>query len=219
MKRLLNIRILLFAFALYSIHTALYAQDNNIDIWSGIKMSRTLPNGFSVILNPELRLSDNFEQNELLMETGVAFAPIKYIQFGAKYRFSSVHETGEENDYNHQMAFDVKGKLKYNNLKFQLRTRLTNYADFEIDNYFSNPYLRYRLGAEYNIKKLNFSPFISAEIFHQIDDKEINKVRYTIGGEYKINKNNFISLEYHLQDYLKKDQVKNILAIQYKFKF
>jgi len=194
------------------------AQDNTLDLWTGIKLQKELTKSLDLYINPEWRLNDGGDENEFLFETGLAFEPLKFIEFEAKYRLAYQVESDDENIWRSQVALDLKGKFELNRFDFQLRARLTNYTDFGDDDE-ANPYLRYRFKTEYNIPKSAFTPVLSIELFHQLKDKEINKIRYTAGVEYKFNKHNFLSLDYSLQDYLKKEKQRSVIAVQYKYKF
>lgn len=71
----------------------------------------------------------------------------------------------------------------------------------------------------YNIKKSKFTPFAGAEIFHEINENHLYKVRYSLGSEYKINKKNAISIAYKLDYYQQKFENKHIMYVGYKLKF
>ena len=113
----------------------------------------------------------------------------------------------------------MNGTIRCERIRFDLRTRLSNYTDFDLGEYMVNPYLRYRLRLEYNVKGIRLFPQCSVELFHQLDDREINKIRYSVGLEYGIRANHRVELKYHLQDYLKKEYFRNVIALQYKFIF
>lgn len=196
-----------------------YGQDYTNELWTGVKIQKDFKSGLSLNINPEYRFGVNKSFNETLLETGISYEPIKFFEFGVKYRITSITEDESGNEIENQFAYDLVGKYKYNRFKFKLRTRLTNFSDFDADEYFLKPYLRYKLSADYNIQNSKFTPYASFEIFHQLEDAEINKLRFATGVEYKINKKNYISADYKYQPYLQKDLVKNIFSIQYKFKF
>ena len=199
--------------------TALHGQSNPLNLWTGIGLEKGLGKKWEISLNQEWRLTEREDPNEFLLEGAVSFEPVKYLELGARYRFACHMDQENGHEFTHQMAFDVRGKYKYDRFKFQLRTRLTNYSDLEIGEYLVNPYLRYRFKMEYDIKGVSLFPMCSMELFHQLDDREINKLRYSLGLEYRINKSNRLELKYHLQDYLKKDYYRNIISLQYKFLF
>jgi len=197
----------------------LLGQSNPVNLWTGIGVEKGLGKKWEASLNQEWRLTEREDPNEFLLEGAVSFEPVKYLDLGARHRFACLMDPEDSHEFSHQMAFDVKGKYGYNRFKFQLRTRLTNYSDLETGEYLVNPYLRYRFKMEYNVKGIRLFPMCSLELFHQLQDREINKVRYSLGLEYRITKSHRIELKYHLQDYLKKNYHRNIISLQYNFHF
>ncbi|MDA3890032.1 MAG: DUF2490 domain-containing protein [Salinivirgaceae bacterium] len=195
------------------------AQSSTTEIWSGIQIEKKLSNGFSLLINPEYRGSNKYSNNELFLETGLEFKANKFLFFSSKYRFASQTVGNSELELGHRIAFDVKGKLDINRFDMKLRTRFTNYSDFDSDNFISNPYIRYKLSVKYNIKNSKITPFTAMEIYHELDDNEFNKFRYSAGAVYKISKRSRISLEYNLLEHIKKSYFKNIVSVQYKYKF
>lgn len=195
------------------------AQSSEVSTRTCLAVEKRLYKNLELSLSPEIRLTDQFSVDEYLIETGLEYKPIKYVSIGAKYRFTSNQRETKSTEYFNQFAFEAKGKYKINNLGFQIRTRYTNYTELDSENNYSNPYVRYRFKTEYELKNWNLTPFLAVELFNQLADKKINKIRYSTGLEYKINKHNQISLEYMYQDYIAKKKSKNIIGIQYKFKF
>ena len=199
--------------------TVLQGQNNPVNLWTGIGLEKGLGKNWEVSLDQEWRLTEKKDPNEFLLEGAVSYEPLKYLDLGARYRFALLMDQEDGREFTHQMAFDIRGKYNFGRFRFQLRTRLTNYSDLDMGVYLVNPYLRYRFKMEYDIKGIALFPMCSMELFHQLEDREINKLRYSLGLEYRINKSNRIELKYHLQDYLKKDYYRNIISLQYDFLF
>jgi len=80
-------------------------------------------------------------------------------------------------------------------------------------------FLRYKAALGYDIKSCKLTPTISAELFHQLADNEMYKVRYKLAVDYKIFKNNYVGASYRLDYYLKKYENNHIFSIGYKLKF
>lgn len=57
------------------------------------------------------------------------------------------------------------------------------------------------------------------QLYQNLDESELYKIRYAVGTSYKINKSNYIklgyNLDYHYTDYLNK----HIFSLSYKVKF
>lgn len=199
--------------------TSVKAQNPEFGTWTGVSVSKKLTKDFRVKFSPEFRFGKGFSLDEFLAETSLEYEPITYFSIKGKYRFETNPRENKETEYFHKYALDLNGKYTLHRFKFQLRTRYTNYSEFDTDYGLLNPYLRYRIKTKYNIKNCKLSPYVSLEYFYQLADREFNKVRYTLGFDYKLKKNHYLSLAYHYQDYLKKDYARNVMAIQYKFKF
>ncbi|MDP3913036.1 MAG: DUF2490 domain-containing protein, partial [Bacteroidota bacterium] len=124
-----------------------------------------------------------------------------------------------------RFSFDAKSGFTLNRFDFKFRVRYTNGSDFDQTAESKTSYFRYRAKIEYDTKGSKFTPFISAEAFHDLILKDFDKMRYTTGLAYAINKKNEIGLFYRLQDYIepadaltKKESI-NIIGIGYSLSF
>lgn len=182
---------------------------------SEIKLSYKPIDNIKIYVTPELRFDETFAADKFLLETGLAYKPIKFLELGGSYRYIVNYRDVKSTEYLHRFALDATLGKSFNRWKPSLRIRYTNYTE---DNSNSN-YLRYKAKLEYNIKNCKLSPLIAAEAFNDLEDGTYYKMRYTLGADYKLNKKNAISiaykLDYYLQDYLNK----HILYVGYKYKF
>ena len=79
--------------------------------------------------------------------------------------------------------------------------------------------LRSRLMAEYKIKTIPITPYVSAELFNSWG---LEKTRYTIGTDYSINKRNTVSLYYryqHVSDNDDNEADRHLVGLSYQVKF
>jgi hypothetical protein len=81
--------------------------------------------------------------------------------------------------------------------------------------------LRSRLQAEYNIRKSNFKPFASVELYNLLTEQfGLDKVRYTIGTDYKFDRHNIVTLYYRYVDRQDEDEDSgHVFGIGYTYKF
>ena len=186
---------------------------------ASVSVEKQLFKSLKIVVSPSFRTLKNFSTKEYLIDGGISFKPIKYIDFGALYRFDMVSADGKDATYKHRYFFSTQLRYSLFRLDAMARAMFTNDGDAGIFSEDRNNYMRYRLKLKYNIKSFKLTPFISAEYFYQLNDREFNKSRYTIGGEYKISKSHSVVFEYSWQDYLKKDKTLNIFSLGYNFNF
>jgi len=194
-------------------------QENEWNTWTSIEVSKQIAKKLDFSLSPEIRFTDQFEVDEYFIEAGLEYRLFDFLKVGGKYRYLVNERETKSTEYFNRVAFDLKGNYEIKRFDFQLRTRYTNYNELDTDNDSKDNYLRYRLKLDYDLPKSKITPNVGIEFFHQLKDQEIDKVRYTIGAEYKINKHHKVGLDYLVQDYLKDDYRKNIIALEYKISF
>lgn len=202
-----------------------YAQSGP-STWVELEFSKKIIKNLKVEFNPELRLLGGFEMDSYILEGGLSYKLHKYLTLAGYYRFEETWDykksTGAYKGKisSNRMAFDAKSGFEIKRLAIQFRVRYTNGADFDQTTDDKASYFRYRAKIDYDIKGSKFVPFVSAEAFHDLILKDVDKMRYTTGLAYSINKNNEVGLFYRLQDYSETDKSSiNIIGIGYSLKF
>ena len=79
--------------------------------------------------------------------------------------------------------------------------------------------LRSRLMAEYKIRYIPMTPFVSVEAFNAWN---LEKIRYAVGSEWRINKKNVVSLYYryqHVDNSSDGEPNRHSIGLSYKVKF
>ena len=140
---------------------------------------------------------------------------LEILALSGKYRFISDVKENSDNEYLNRFAFSATLKEKFNRLEPAFRIRYSNFSDDEITD---KNYLRYKASLEYDIAKTSLTPFVGAELFQQLNDNELYKMRYSAGVDYKLFKKNYISLSYKLDYYLNEYRNKHIFDLAYKIK-
>lgn len=203
-----------------------YAQTGP-SIWTELEFSKKIVKNLKVEFNPELRLLNNFKMDSYILEGGLSYKLHKYLTVAGYYRFENTWDYKKSTGaYKGQvksgrLAFDAKSGFELNRFDLQFRLRYTNGADFdqtaEEDN---DSYFRYRAKIDYDIKNSKFVPYVSVEAYHDLVQKELDKIRYTAGISYPINNSHEVGLFYRLQDYSETDKESlNIIGFGYSFKF
>lgn len=190
--------------------------ENDFEYRSSFKFSYKPIKKLKINFTPEVRFKDNFTVDNYLLETELVYKPFKHFYVGGNYRFVINPRTQKTTEYLHRFGVTTTYKRKFDRFEPQVRLSYTNYAD---DDDVDDNFLRYKAALGYDIKKCKLTPTISAELFHQLADNEMYKVRYKLALDYKIFKNNYVGASYRLDYYLKKYENNHIFSIGYKLKF
>lgn len=139
----------------------------------------------------------------------------------------------------HRVYASLSGKIKLGNFELSLRERyqftrrlgkwVPKFApngikpkDDEYITYKTKQVLRSRIACDYNIRKSDFTPFVSIELYDNLAYKfELEKIRYTAGCQYKINKHNQVELFYRFIDVTSNGDSEdrgNVIGVGYTFK-
>lgn len=167
-------------------------------------------------VSSEIRLDVNFGVDKYNFNTGVEFKPIKFLRVGVNYIFIGNPRNNKVTEYSHRYDFSVTAKKKINRFKPSVRVRFTNYADDESND---NNFLRYKALVKYDIRKSKVFPSVGIEVFQQLSEAQLYKMRYNIGMNYKLDKRNYIDVSYKFDYYLQEYKNRHILSMGYKFKF
>lgn len=191
--------------------------ENDFETRASIILSKKLSDEWRLRLIPEIRLDENYDVNKYIIEGEARFKPtdLDILALSAKYRFISDVKNNSDNEYLSRFALSATINEEFNRFEPSFRIRYSNYADDEITD---KQFLRYKAALEYDIPKTSLTPFIGAELFHQLSDNELYKMRYSAGIDYKLFKKNYISLSYKLDYYLQDYRNKHIFDLAYKIK-
>lgn len=198
--------------------TGLFAQSGiETDYWFTAGVSKKLNKRVKLFIEPELRFSNTFELNELIIEAGSDFKIHKYITVAAAYRYADEYKSLGTYHYN-QFGVDAKPSFKpLKMVEVAARIRYSNFSDYGIlyDNSFA---FRYKIGADYEIKPIKITFSVDAEWFQTPDFSEFKKVRYSFGTGVDVHKNITLTLAYKYEHFLLKDKNEGILNVGVKVK-
>jgi long-subunit fatty acid transport protein len=196
---------------------------SDLEAWTEATVKYKINDSWSIGLDNGFRLKSNASvMDQYLTEFNVKykFTGNFSTAFGFRYILSN-DNTGDVQGLEHLNRWNLDGsyKLDLSRFTFDTRLRYQSKKEYGSDDATDNT-LRFKLGAEYNIKKWKFDPQFSAEIFKGLTDSEgFNKYRVTVGTEYKIKKAGTISAFYRIeQDLIGLYSSTNyILGLGYKY--
>ncbi|MFA6618203.1 MAG: DUF2490 domain-containing protein [Candidatus Neomarinimicrobiota bacterium] len=165
-------------------------------------------------LIPELRFNNN-GLDESLTEAELKYSPLKNLDLGLSYRLTMDHKSNKPTEYIHRYSVFSAFEHEIGRFLPSLKIMFSNYNG---DNNLLN-LLRYKANLEYDIPKLKVDPFLSAELFHQLENSTIYKIRYGLGADWRFIKDQSIGLSYKLDNYLNENKIKHIITLDYSYKF
>jgi hypothetical protein len=183
-----------------------FSQEQDFGVWSTLHLDKTLSDRWKFSIEEELRLKENCSQvNSYFTDLGVAYKYNKHFSVGVYYRY--IRESEKELYFSSTQRFytDLSFKYKFRRFDFTFRSR---FQASRFERFFSeNPkppqeYNRNKISVSYNIRKLPLSPYISSEMFCQLNNRagnEIDKWRHTAGIEYKVSRQAEVSVYFMIQ--------------------
>ena len=191
-----------------------YSQDE-MRLRMGVKLEKDITKKLKVDLLPEIRLESKTQLEETLLETGLTYELLKFLDVAGQYRLSFIPE---QEGAQHRFAIDLKPQVALKDLKLQYRLRYTNYTDFDIETEDNSSYFRNRLQCKYDFNNFPLTPFVSAELYYRADKEDFNKSRYGTGFELRLNKTTEIECYYLLRYKHKNDKTEQVIGIEFKIK-
>lgn len=210
-----NSRYLLLLLLLIPIYS--FPKTKKFGTWVEIEVNKKINKKLDFSLIPEVRFQDDFQVDEYIFEGKLGYAPYKFLDFAASYRYNTnVKNSG--NEHSHSAVFDVTGSTGFDRFDASLRGRFTNDTDGD-EIPWKNFFFRPRFKLQYNIKGSKIEPFANYELFLNLNNGSALKGRFDIGATRKIGDFHRVGLYYRLQDYFGDKQTVHILGIDYRFRF
>lgn len=173
--------------------------------------------GLKFSLAPQLRYGEGFDYEQMVIETGVRYKTFGFLYWSANYRLT-VEPTGEmmQTDKYGRYFLSLTAKESFGDFTPSLRAMYTNYTNEDVND---TEYMRYRAKVNYDIPKCPITPYLSTELFYDMDENLLNRTRIGAGVDYKVKKNNYIGLDYKLDYYALKYKNRHIFSLGYKVSF
>lgn len=169
-----------------------------------------------ISLSPELRFNNDFSIDKYLIEGEVEYKFYKPFSLSARYGLVGNLRTVKSTEYFGRYAFSAKFEKSFKRFDPSLKIMYSNYAD---DGVQDKNFLRYKAKLKYNIPHFKVNPFVSYQLFQDLNAGGIYKSRYAVGAEYKLFKKNYIGVNYKFDYYNKEYLNRHILSLNYKIKF
>ncbi|MCP4154835.1 MAG: DUF2490 domain-containing protein [bacterium] len=190
----------------------------DLEMWQAFGVSLKPAKGFKLYLEKELRYEDKLTNLDAdLSEVGLRYTLSKLMAFRVNYRFVSL--SGEKRN---RIDGNVYLNFKLNNLTISNRTRLQQETIETHEEKETELAFRNRLRFQF-IKSKKIRPFFGTELFVGLgeDGDKRNKLRLTVGTDWKVRKRVTLSLFYHFQRDLDKNDpdTSNIVGIKFNYSF
>lgn len=222
-------QVILFSFLFFNFTFLIYSQEVQQDagMWNTLSIEKKLNKKFSLGIDEELRLKENFcRLNLLYTNLGIIYKYNKEIKIALIYRLIEKYDDNDMFSYRNRLMLDISYKRKITkSLSLSYRSRFQG----EVRDYYSSEkgkvpeyFWRNKFEAKYSIKK--YSPYAGTELRYQYIDPhnpETNngwhRIRVFAGVEYKINDKNSCAIYYLIQrewDTVNPQNL-NILGLEY----
>jgi hypothetical protein len=220
----------LFLFVALACGQLLLAQSQDANIWISGGVNADLTDNISVSYEMQSRFYKNATAlDSYINEIGVAYQPIKNLEFSGDYRYS---RKNQESHYEgvHRIALNASYDYKISGSGVKLKARVRyqipfNYLGVINDAIYpdNRNVMRFKLSAKYtptNLKKIE--PFASYEIYKALNPKNIynpiDSYRITFGVSFNLPKRHSVDLYYLLEkEYRSIPQLNHIFGIQYGY--
>lgn len=191
----------------------LYAQDE-MEYRASASLRFSPIKKVKLYFSPELRF-ENTGLDKLVLDAEVKYSPIKHLDVGGSYALILNKRNNNPTELINRFSVYIGTDFKWERLTPELRLMYTNYDEDSGNEHF----LRYKAKLNYDIANLKVDPYLAAELYQQLSDGALYKMRYAIGADWRFAKDHAIGLEYKLDDYMDADKVKHIIGVGYSFKF
>jgi hypothetical protein len=228
--RLNNIYIsLLFSICFMLINKLCPAQSQpDAGMWNTFSIEKEITKKFSVSIDEELRLKENFSRLNLLYTNfGLNLKIIKGFKASLTYRLIEKYNIDNMFGFRNRLMLDLSYKYRIRKISLSYRSRFQS----EFKNYHSTElgkipewFWRNKFEIKYNSEK--YEPYIGTEIRYQIRDPRNpdfdmgwHRIRMFAGLDYNITKKQSIGIYYLIQRELSVDDPQDlyILGLQYSF--
>lgn len=218
-------------------------------LWTSVECKVKVAKGLSASVEGENRTADGLGGAERwAVSAGLDYKALPWLKLSGGYtyiyQYTDSRTTKKGNIISgywqprHRALLAITGSYEWNRFTFSLRERYQythrsgkNVAKYDGDDgsqkddeYIeakNKQVLRSRLEVDYSIRKSGFTPFVSAELYNDLDNGMAkDKVRWTVGTEYKINKRRSVNAFYRYIDKVDDDDSNNhVIGVGYQLRF
>lgn len=218
----------LFLFFLLPFSTIAQSVTTDLESWTGFNLEYKVNKFIEINLEEQLRLKDNLSAiDNFFFQPEVSIDVFKFLTWKTAYRFIRENDnTGKVQGYENHNRFqtDLEFEQDIRRLTLKLRARYQYKKEFgpDIMDAEPNQAIRYRLKADYNIRKWKLDPEFSAEIFRTFrDPNQTGNYRYRlfIGSELELSKKLDLGFAYGYSHSLNSEdvEIRNIASLGLKY--
>lgn len=209
-------KLIISIFLLLLTNQCIYGQniEQNLEerIYVALDFKNVKGTELSFSLSPELRLSEN--KQEYLINCGTDYKVAKFLELGGEYRFLYLN-TSKKEAIKHYYSLHTKISHDINRFDVFGRVKFSSYTeDFNAD----NQYLRFKVGAKYNIYGSKFTPSLASEMFTLFSDGQIVKYRHSAGLSYKLNEQSKVRVKYRFDYFMQDFKNNHIVSLGYVYR-
>lgn len=213
MKKIILIAFLFLPFLAQS--------QDGLALWTGVGVEKKINKKFSVNLNAQARLVENISYTQTYLgEIGLSYKIIKNLEITGYYRFIN-RRKNETKDFKNRHRFygDLSYDKKLGVIKLDYRLRYQHqFKDNDGEIGFDTSYLRNKLEVSYP-NKTKFTPYVSGDLFYEINGNGFDQIRPKAGVSYKINKKSSIDASVFTNvDLVGTEKSNPIIGLTYKLK-
>lgn len=213
MKKLILITFLFLPF--------LSQSQDGLALWTGVGVEKKINKKFSVNLNAQARFVENLSfAQTYLGEVGLSYKIIKNLEITGYYRFIN-RRKDETKDFKNRHRFygDLSYDKKLGVIKVGYRLRYQHqFRDNDGEIGFDTSYLRNKLEVSYP-NKTKFTPYVSGDLFYEINGNGFDQIRPKAGVSYKINKKSSLDASIFTNvDLVGTEKSNPIIGLTYKLK-
>jgi hypothetical protein len=183
-------------------------QQQDAGIWNTFSIEKRLNKKFSIEINQELRLKENFTRlNLVYTNLGINYRYSRALKFSLIYRLIEKYTDDDYFSFRHRLMLDIGCRHKISKFTLAYRSRFqTEVRNFHTSEKGKIPewYWRNKFELKYNLKQ--FDPYVGTELRYQITDPRNpesdlgwHRIRLFAGIDYSINKRNTFGFYYLMQ--------------------
>ena len=166
-------------------------------------------------LTPEIHLEDFQEISEWLITYGLEYKLFSFLEVGGSVRWNTEYKDSEP-IRSVRYSGDMVIKVPVERFEFQLRSRLSNYVEYDEEQENNNAY-RSRFKVEYDIRKCKISPNLFGEMFFTTKGFDLSKIRYGFGLDWNLPKRNSIEVGYFFQTYPNRTKRVQVFEVNWSY--
>ena len=216
MKKKLLTALLFAAFLIVAIGSCAQEVKNEFQTRTLLDVSFNPFKKVKFTISPELRFDNDFSLDKYLLEGETEYKISKLFSVAARYGLVGNLRNEKDTEYFGRYAFSAQFEKDFNRFEPSLKIMYSNYADDDVDD---KKFLRYRAKLKYDIPNFKVNPFVSVQLFQDINEGWLYKTRYAVGAYYKLFKKNYLGASYKFDYYNNKYLNRHIFSIGYKIKF